>query len=372
MRKSIHEIRKQLEELNERQKELRCLYNINTILRNEQLSSDEIMLRITEEIPGGYRFPDKCKSMICINGNEIASPGSIITEFRQSSTIKIQDEVIGEVIVYYTGAVPLFEGKIFLDEEQKLIDTIGESIGHFLTIRHLLEITSESQGPGSHQKDYPGFEKWLSAFKINKEQTAKLLTTRIHFRKGELILKQGAIASYMVLITEGIAKAYVEDLNKRNLTIRIIKPFEFIGLSSLSGGGTNGFAVSAIVPSSGYLISKEVFQSITEENPRFNLRILSWYAKKSELLYHRLNIIGNKQAPGRLADALLYLWEEVFDHKVIDPCITRKIIAELGGMSVENGVRILSELKSEGIISTGKEGIEIFKPEKLRTLIMVS
>jgi hypothetical protein len=47
------------------------------------------------------------------------------------------------------------------------------------------------------------------------------------------------------------------------------------------------------------------------------------------------------------------------------------MLSELSGMSNENGVRILSELKAEGIIRTGKFGIELTDPEKLKTYIMV-
>jgi len=372
MSKSIDEIKKQVAELNERQKELKCLYNVNTILKEEHLSLEEILLNIALEIPNGYRFPGCCQSMILIHGKEIRPPGLIITDFRHSSKIRLQDSEIGEINVYYSKPVELHNGQVFLNEEQKLIDTIAESISHYITLQHFREVMRDNQAMNVAQKAGPAFEKWLSDLYLSTDQSASLLSARINFRKGELILKQGTHSSYVVLFAEGLAKAYVEDLNQRSVTFKIIKPFDFIGLSSLFGNTSNGFSVSAVVSSSGYIIRKDIIQTIVEQNPRFNLQIFEWYGKNFDLLYHRLNMLGNKQALGRIADSLLYLWEEVSDHGIIASSITRKIIAELSGMSNENGVRILSELKAEEIIATGKGGIEILKPDKLRTYIMVS
>lgn len=372
MRKSIDEIKKQVAELNERQKELKCLYNVNTILKEDHLSLEEILLKITQEIPNGYRFPENCQSTILIHGKEIKSSGWIVPKFKQSSKISLQDEEIGEIQVYYTREVELHKGMVFLNEEQKLIDTIAESISHYITLQHFREVIKDNQARTPVLKDGPAFEKWLSDLNLSTVHTAALLSARINFRKGEMILKQGTHASYVVLFAEGLAKAYVEDINQRNVTFKIVKPYDFVGLSSLFGGASNGFSVSAVVSSSGYIIRKDIFQSIVEQNPGFNLRIFEWYGKNFGLLYHRLNMLGNKQALGRMADALLYLWEEVSDHGIIDHTITRKMIAELSGMSNENGVRILSELKTEGIITTSKSGIEILKPDKLRTFILVS
>ena len=68
-----------------------------------------------------------------------------------------------------------------------------------------------------------------------------------------------------------------------------------------------------------------------------------------------------------MAEVLLYLWKDVFDKKIIENFITRRIIAELSGMSTENAVRILSELKNDGIIESGKEGITVLNIELLET-----
>ena len=372
MKKSIDEIKQKLADLIERQKELQCLYKVNSILKEENLSFDNILYKIIMEIPNGYQFPEICKGMILIGDKEFKSPGLRITELMQSAKIRMQETEIGEIRVFYTKPVATAPGQVFLPEEQTLIDTIAESISQYITIQHFREIVREGQDFSVHLKIPSDLGKWLSNLKIDKDQTKELLTTRVNFRKGELILKQGAHTSYIVLLTDGLVKAYLEDINNRSFTFKVVRPYNFIGLTSIFGSSNYGFSATAIVPSSGYLIRKDIFHSIAEKNPGFSLRIFEWYCKNSDLLYHKLNCLGNKQAFGRIADTLLYLWEDIFDRKVIGKDITRKIIAEMSGMSNENGVRILSELKSEEIICLSKEGIEILKPEKLRTFVIVS
>jgi len=371
MENSYEEIKKQFEELNERQKELKCLYRVNTILKEDSLSLEEILSRIVLEIPNGYRFPEICKAQVLLNGKDVRSPGFQVTGFRQAAKIKLQNSETGEIRIYYTGPVGTPDDVVFLAEEQKLIDTIAESISQFITIRQFRELMKDSLELTGKLNIPPGLGKWLSQNRLKENEIRELLSTRIFFKKGELILKQDANASYIVLLTEGLARAYVEDLNSRCLSFKIIKPYDFVGLSSLFGKSSYGFSVSAIVPSSGYLIPKEVLKKTADQNRDFGYRIFDWYSRNFSLLYHKINVLGNKQALGRMADTLLYLWEEVFDQKIIENSITRKLLSELSGMSNENGVRILSELKAEGIIQTGKFGIELTDPEKLRTYIMV-
>ena len=44
------------------------------------------------------------------------------------------------------------------------------------------------------------------------------------FNKGEIIFKQGSPLTHIACITEGLAKLYIEGLNKRNLILSFAKP----------------------------------------------------------------------------------------------------------------------------------------------------
>jgi CRP/FNR family transcriptional regulator len=367
MEKESADIRGLVDELNERQKELNCLYKINDILKNDEAPIAEILLEIVKAIPLGYQFPDICKVHIVYNEEAFQSEGFQVTELKQKAKIKFEGAEVGEIQVFYIKPVKSETKRIFLVEEQQLINNIAENISQYITMQHFKELLHSGREISEKLEIPFEFGKWLSDMHFRENEIKELLATKVDFKKGELIFKQGAFATYIVVFTEGLAKVFVEDLKNRSYTFKLVKPFEFLGMSSLFGNGHYGFTASAIVPSSGYLVKKETIKSIIDKNLKFNFELLKWYCQNHNLIYHKMNFLANKQALGRIADTLLYLWISVFDKHIIDNSITRKTIAELSGMSNENAVRILSELKSDGVININKQGIEIVKNELLET-----
>jgi len=77
-----------------------------------------------------------------------------------------------------------------------------------------------------------------------------------------------------------------------------------------------------------------------------------------------------RQLRGRVAFIICYFGNEVYkSHKFSLP-ISRREIAELIDMRVENVVRILSEFRRDNIIRIEGTTIEIVDPEKLRWIKM--
>ena len=68
---------------------------------------------------------------------------------------------------------------------------------------------------------------------------------------------------------------------------------------------------------------------------------------------------------GRLADTLIYLDNDSFAHLNLFSTLSRKDIADFSGISLESTVRLLTELKNEGIISTDGKIINIIDKKRL-------
>jgi CRP/FNR family transcriptional regulator, polysaccharide utilization system transcription regulator len=147
----------------------------------------------------------------------------------------------------------------------------------------------------------------------------------------------------------------------------ISMPYDFIALSSLFGNNYY-FSTTALTSSLVYLIDKQVFIQLLTQNPSFNFAIMKWYCNSYKTIFQKLNCVANKQAIGRMADTLLYLCHDVFNSNIIPSTITRKDIASLSGISTENAVRILSDFKNDGIISTMSNQLEVNKMDILKTL----
>ena len=357
----------EIRNLKERQKELNCLYRISEILKNDNSSIEDVLLNIIEAIPYGYQFPEICTVAILLNGKEFHSKNLSRTELKQSAQILTNERVIGEIQVYYIKPVKLETSPVFLNEEQQLLNTIAENISQFNVMNHYKELINQNNEISKKHQIPIELSSWFSDLKLKETEIEEILATDVDFNKGDIIFKQGTLVSYLVVLSDGMAKIHIEDLKGRSYIYKIVKPYELIGLSALFGKGNFGFTATAIQPSGGYLVKKETVKKLIRENSNFNIEILNRYSNNLNIAFQKMNFLANKQALGRLCETLIYLWRDIFDEEIIENTITRRIIAELSGMSTENAVRILSELKNDGIIMTGKDGIKVLNPELLET-----
>ena len=78
--------------------------------------------------------------------------------------------------------------------------------------------------------------------------------------------------------------------------------------------------------------------------------------------------LTQKQMHGRIADAIVYLSESIYDCNPFTMTISRQELADLSGMSKESAIRILKEFKDEGILSIDKNIVTIIKPEQLKMI----
>jgi CRP/FNR family transcriptional regulator len=188
---------------------------------------------------------------------------------------------------------------------------------------------------------------------------------QIQYKRGENVCKQGAYASYVLYIADGMVQVYLESPNSKNINVRILKTSEFIGLSSVYGENIYNYSTIALKDSLICLIEKASFKKLLIDNGNFASEIIRWYCDKEKKLFEKLRSLGNKQMHGRLADTLLYLCDENFQSENIFSYLGRKDIAEFSCISVESTVRLLTEFKNDGIIKIEGKNIEIVDIKRL-------
>jgi len=360
-----------IKDLDIRTKELNLLYKVDEVLNNPDLSIEKILKQLILILPTGFRYPEVCKIKITIHDLEVADSELKITDLKLSCNIVVEDQMIGDISIFYIKPIRSEKG-IFLDNEKKLMSTIADKLSKYIYLRKLKSSIDEI---GHSTTPTPSFDNidektklWLKGLHLSEEEIEKMTRVKIRFRKNEIICKQGAITSYIMILAEGLSKNYLEGNLDRGFNFKIIKPFDFIGLSSLFGSDVYHFSGNALTPSTIYHIDANLFKEIIFSNKLFAEKIFHWYCKITKWHLNRLSAIANKQSHGRISDVLLYLYEDVFDKGLIDSVISRKDIAELAGMTTESAVRILSELKKDNIIKIHNKGIEISDIRFLKTL----
>lgn len=204
-------------------------------------------------------------------------------------------------------------------------------------------------------------------FNFLSEKELELISNNkyeINFKKGEILKKQGTHLSHVISINSGLVKMYIEGYRGTNLILRIVKPTNFIGGPGLYFDQKHHYTVMALIDTKACLIEMNTFKNIINSNPEFAAAFIKDMSKNTLTTYERLISNTQKQIPGRIADALLYLANDIFESNTILPSITKKELSELTAMTNDSVIRILREFKNEGILKIDN-GIEILNHEKL-------
>ncbi len=188
----------------------------------------------------------------------------------------------------------------------------------------------------------------------------------ILFKKGETICKQGTDAGHSIYLAKGMVKLYIE--GKKNLILKIIKSGNYIDLQTLFGDKKYKFSVSAIEDSMVCMINSDLMIEIAKHNAEFLYELTRTISESGNFFYRKVKDISQKQLRGRLADTLIYLSEDIYGSTDFNLTITRKEIAELSSMSMENAVRIMSELSKDGVIDVKAKKVKILEPDILKKL----
>jgi CRP-like cAMP-binding protein len=188
------------------------------------------------------------------------------------------------------------------------------------------------------------------------------------FKPGEIIIKQGSPASNALFLASGMAKNYFEGLRGRNFIMGILQPGKLIIGPGAFVNSRYTYSVAAITPVQACFINFDIFRQLVKINGDFAEGMLQDISAKALRSHTRMVNLAQKKMPGRLAEALLYLSEEVFRSDEFEMILSRQELGEMTNMVKESVVRILKEFEDSGVIKTHLSEIKIFDKEKLRQI----
>lgn len=188
------------------------------------------------------------------------------------------------------------------------------------------------------------------------------------FKAGEIIIKQGSPSSSALFLSSGMAKNYIEGLKGRNFIMSIIKPGRLIIGPGAYVNSRHTYTVAALTNVQACFVNFNIIKHFVRTNGEFAESLLEDISAKSLRTHLRLVNLTQKRMPGRMAESLLYLADEVFKSDEYDMILSRQEMGEMTNMAKENVVRILKELEESGLIETKESKIRILEREKLEEL----
>lgn len=118
-------LRQRTRQLNERMKELACLYSIAACFSSEHLPLEQILSAIVDKIPEGWQIPKATCARILLYDKAYASPSFRQTSAKQTAPIHVDGKPIGRIEVCLLPELRRSQGISFLQEERNLLNAIA-------------------------------------------------------------------------------------------------------------------------------------------------------------------------------------------------------------------------------------------------------
>lgn len=190
----------------------------------------------------------------------------------------------------------------------------------------------------------------------------------VHFHKGEVIIKQGTRANYLVSLIDGFAKIYIEGDHGRNLVLDFVNPPRILGGPGAQIEDKHKYSAVAIRDTVVCFIDLDSFMNVFASNSQFAQQFLIHCSGNYLAALDRMVGISQKQMHGRMADALIYLSEAIYKKAIIGEEITRQDIAEYTCMSKDSAIRVLKEFERDHIVGLPGRKIEVLDSNKLKDI----
>jgi len=209
--------------------------------------------------------------------------------------------------------------------------------------------------------------RWKNFKHLTKEELQLVNENRYEatFKPGEIMMKQGSPTSNALFLASGMAKTYIEGLNGKNFIMSIALPGRLIMGPGAYVNSRHTYTVAAITAVQACFISFDIFKQLVRINGAFAESLIEDISAKSLGSLNRMVNLSQKKMPGRLADALLYFSDQVFQKDEYEMILSRQEMGEMTNMAKECVVRILKELEDSGVIYSDSSQIKILDREKL-------
>lgn len=184
-------------------------------------------------------------------------------------------------------------------------------------------------------------------------------------RKRDVFLKQGTFTTHAIYLKEGLVKESMTRPGMGEQIFKILKDRSYLGMAPLFGHKTNHFSYTSLSSLKVCYINKSTLEHLMKKNGEFAYEIMVSMCldniKGSDKLFNQ----SQKKIYGRVADAILYFSDWVFDSHQFTLPITRKEIANLIGTSRESTTRALIKFHNENIIELKGSKLKILNYDQL-------
>jgi CRP/FNR family transcriptional regulator, polysaccharide utilization system transcription regulator len=192
----------------------------------------------------------------------------------------------------------------------------------------------------------------------------------VSYKKGQTIFTAGTRPNGIYCMKKGKIKLYKIGPYGKEQIIRFVLPGDTFGMRSVLCDKNYTATAVTIEDSTVCFIHKNEFQSLLMKYPAINSQIISTLSQMLEDSQNKVTSLAQKPVRERLAETLITL-NKIFQEENTSSetnsviTLTRQDLANLVGTATETIIRLLSEFKSENMISIKGRKITIIDPKSI-------
>lgn len=211
-------------------------------------------------------------------------------------------------------------------------------------------------------------ESYPWAILLKEEELSELTGSSVvlDYEKYDVIIKQGSLASQIMVLEEGMVKLNFRESGK-DTTFGFGIKGDFIGLMCSFVEKRLDFSAVAITPCRIRIFDRDVFEKLIEQNGKFAIYIVTMMSQMINETCHNFITLKHRNAGGSLATLLLNLIRVFGEHQLIIP-FTREEMAHTLGYSKESIINTLSDFQKDGMISISGKNLEILDKKALENI----
>ncbi len=184
------------------------------------------------------------------------------------------------------------------------------------------------------------------------------------FQTGESIFWEGDTPEWFYVVAKGSVKVVKHSSQGREFIIAFFGPGEMFGEVAVFENKPYPASAQAATGTEVLGIKRADFSAFLASRPQVALRIINVLGGRLRDAQSRLRDLAGERVEQRVASVLMMLFAK------LGPTLpfTRQEIADMVGTTTETAIRIMSQLKSRGIISSVRGKVTIIDEQKLRLL----
>lgn len=201
--------------------------------------------------------------------------------------------------------------------------------------------------------------------------------TASSWQEGDLLYLAGEPAEHLFVVAAGRIRLSQTTASGAETVADILVPGELFGAMGSLGEPVHLQTATAMVTSCALRIDQDAFRAVLTEHPTVALRVLDDVAARLQRAHSDIGGQSSETVAQRVATVLLRLADKLGEDRgthgtLIEVPLTRVDLAGLARSTPESVSRVMSRLRRDGIIDSGRRWTAVLDHDRLADLALSS